>query len=318
MKRTTSIAAALVLALTATSAFAQSWPDGSVQLVIPSRPGGGTDVMGRIFGDYLQGAIGAPIAVINQPTGGGSVAHEQVRTAAPDGQTLLFQHTGLLINYHTGKYDHSYKDFTVLGIGQAYPPQVFAVSPDAPWQNMRDFVEDARSKPGQLTVGVSLGGGSHFIAGELMMNEDIELRLVEASAEVDKVAGIQGGHIHIGNLGAGAAHQFEEAGQMRVLCMIDPTPDLDYPEYQTCLEQGVKVSYITALIVWGPPGIAPEVAEKINAAIMKMGDDPVALERLGAADSAFKPYNLQEAQQLVASEDEKFGALARHLGLSAR
>jgi tripartite-type tricarboxylate transporter receptor subunit TctC len=313
-----TIATAVAIAVTSTAAMAQSWPDGPVQLVIPSRPGGGTDVMGRIFADYLQTAIGAPVAVINQPTGGGAVAHEQVRTADADGRTLLFQHTSILVNYHTGKYDHSYRDFTVLGIAQSYPPQVFAVAPDAPWKTMRDFVDDARARPGELTVGVSLGGTTHFIAGTLMMNEKVDLRLVEASAEVDKVAGIQGGHIHLGNLGAGSAKQFEQAGQMRVLCMVDPTPDADYPEYQTCLDQGVDLSFLAPLIVWGPAGIDPAVAEAINAAIMKMGDNPVVKERLAAADSAFVAYDLKAAHDFVAAEDEKIDALARHLGLSAR
>lgn len=318
MKLQTTLAATLVLALTGAGSAADAWPTGPIQLVIPSRPGGGTDVMGRILADYLQQAAGTPVAVINQPTGGGAVAHEQVRTAAPDGQTLLFQHTGMLVNYHTGKYNHSYKDFTVVGIGQSYPPQVFAVGPNAPWKTMREFVDEAKANPGKLTVGVSLGGATHFVAGALMMNEGIDLRLVEASAEVDKVAGIQGGHIHIGNLGAASARQFEQAGQMRVLCMVDPEPDPDYPEYKTCLSEGVNVSWVSPLIVWGPPGMDKAVAGKINALIAGMGDDPVVKQRLEAADSAFVAYGPDAAEELVAREDAKIEALSRHLGLSSR
>ncbi len=273
--------------------------------------------MGRIFADYLQRSTGAAVAVINQPEGGGVVAQETVRTAAPDGQTLLFQHTGMLVGIQTGRYDHGMDEFSVLGIAQSYPPQVYAVAPDAPWQTMREFVDDARAHPGQYTVGVSLGQATHFIAGTIMMNEGVDLRLVEASAEVDKVAGIQGGHITLGNLGAGSARQYVTAGDMRVLCMVDPVADPDYPEFQTCLDQGVNVSWIAPLLVLGPAGMDPEVAQAINTVIQGMGEDEQVTTALATADSSFVPHSLEEANAIVHQEDEHIAELARHLGLAA-
>lgn len=318
MNRTKTLATALALALLTTSgAQAADWPGGPVKLIIPSRPGGGTDIMGRIFADYLQRATGAAVAVINQPEGGGIVAQETVRMAKPDGQTLLFQHTGMLVGIQTGRYDHGMDEFTVLGIAQSYPPQVYAVAPDAPWQNMRELIDDARANPGQYTVGVSMGQATHFIAGTMMMNEDVDLRLVEASAEVDKVAGIQGGHITLGNLGAASARQFVTSGDMRVLCMVDATPDPDYPEFQTCLDQGVNVSWIAPLLVLGPAEIDTGIATKINAVIQTMGEDDQVAQALATADSSFVPYSLEEANEIVQRENTQIGVLARHLGLAA-
>ncbi|MCG6113246.1 MAG: tripartite tricarboxylate transporter substrate binding protein [Paracoccus sp.] len=308
-----AVAASIGLAM---PAVAQDWPSGPVQMVIPLRPGGGTDIMGRIVAEYMQHALGVPVAVINQPGGGGTVAFEQVRAAAPDGQTLLFFHTGLLVNAHTGKYDRGLEDFTTIAIAQSYPPQVYAVGADAPWQTMRDFVEDARARPGELTVGVGLGGASHFIAGELMMNEDVDLRLVEASAEVEKVAGVQGGHIHLGNLGAASARQFEEAGQMRGLCMVDSEPHATYPEYSPCLEQGIGVSWLSPLVIWGPAGMDVDVTARINAIIAGTADDDITQERLAGADSSFTPHDVASSQQLMADEDAKIAGLAEVLGLS--
>lgn len=312
-----NLTAVLALALTTGAAMAQSWPNGSVQLLVPSRPGGGTDIMGRIFADYLQQATGTPVVVVNQPGGGGLVAFEEVRNATPDGQTLLFNHTGMQVMYHTGRYEHPVSAFTTLGIAMTYPPQVFAVAANAPWQTMREFVEDARANPGQRTIGVSLGGTTHFIAGTIMLNEGVDLRLVEAGPEVDKIAGIQGGHIHIGNLGAGTARQFEESGQMRVLCMIDPVPSPDYPDYIPCVDQGVDVSWFAPLVVWGPAGMDPATAQAINTALRGMADDATVQQRLAATDSAYVPRDLAESQALIAREDATIDALARHLGLSA-
>lgn len=304
-----------VLAAVAGPVAAADWPSGPIQLVVPSRPGGGTDIMGRIFADYLQKATGTSVAVINQPAGGGTVAHEQVRTARPDGRTLLFQHTTLLVNNHTGRYDHGPEDFTILGIAQSYPPQVFAVASDAPWSSMSEFVEDARAHPGQRSIGVSLGGTTHFIAGELMAKEGIDLRMVESSAEVDKVAAIQGGFIDLGNLGIGSAEQFRDAGQMKLFCLLDPTPDPRRPEFRPCQDEGVDVVWLAPLIVWGPPGMDPALAEEINTAIRMMGEDPTVRERLEATDSSFRPYTLSEAHDLVMGEDAKIAELASRLGI---
>ncbi|WP_319560063.1 tripartite tricarboxylate transporter substrate binding protein [Marispirochaeta sp.] len=294
------------------------WPQGPVQIIVGARAGGGTDLMARIFSDYLQRELGSPVVVVNQPAGGGTVAYEQVRTAKPDGQTLLFMHTGMLIYNHTGRYDHPVSDFTTIAIAQSYPPQVYAVAPDTPWDNMKDFVDDARRNPGKRTVGVALGGATHFIAGTIMMEENVELKLVEAASEVDKVAAIQGGHIDIGNLGSSSAAQYEQAGKMKVLCLIDPDPDPKYPQFVPAIDQGLNFSWIAPLVVWGPKGMDPAIVEKINTATRNMGTDPGVQEQLNKMSSAYTYYTVQEAQELIYKEDEKIAALADKLGLATK
>ncbi len=318
MKPKKLIGAALAVALSATAGLAADWPTKPVQLVVPSKPGGGTDVMARIFADYLGREIDGDVVVVNVAGGGGSVAYNQVMTAEPDGHTILYNHTGLLAGYHTGHSDIGLDDFTTIGIAQSYAPQVYAVAPDAPWSTLREFVDDARDNPGKRSVAVSLGRTTHFIAGLVMMNEGVDLKLLEASAEVDKVAAIQGGHLEMGNLGAGSAKQYEQAGDMKVLCLMDAEPHPAYPEYQTCIQQGVNFSWWAPLVLWGPPGMDSELVEQINAATANMATDAGAQEALKKADSVFAFYNVEEAGELMQAENEKIGSLAKELGLSAR
>jgi len=318
MKLLKLAAAVTVVAMTALPAMAQSWPNGPVQIIVPSRPGGGTDVMARIFADYLQSEISSPVVVVNQPAGSGTVAFEQVRTAAPDGQTLLFMHTGMIVNYHTGQYDHSVADFTTIGLAQSYPPQVYATGSNAPWADLRDFVEDARAHPGERTIGVSLGGASHFMAGQMLISENIDVKLVDAATEVDKVAALQGGFIDLGNMGASSAEQYVKAGELKVLAMIDPEPYPKYPQFKTALEEGVDMSWISPLVVWGPPGMDPAIVEKINASFANMATDPTTQERLDKADSAFTYYTVEQANKIISKEDKKIGSIAVKLGLSVR
>jgi tripartite-type tricarboxylate transporter receptor subunit TctC len=312
----TLIGTGLALVLSATVASAADWPTKTVQLIVPSKPGGGTDVMGRIFADYLGRETGGDVVVVNVDGGGGSIAYNQVMTAAPDGYTILFNHTGLLAGYHTGHSDIGLDSFTTIGIAQSYAPQVYAVDNDAKWNTLKEFVDEAREHPGERTVAVSLGRTTHFMAGLIMMNEKVDLKLLEASAEVDKVAAIQGGHIEMGNLGAASAKQYEQAGDMKVLCLLDPVPHPAYPEYQTCIQQGVNVSWLAPLVLWGPKGMDPDLVAKINAATANMANDAKAQEALAKADSVFTYYDVRASQELMATEDAKMKALAENLGLA--
>ena len=311
-----AVFAAALTALTAQPVLADGWPSETVQIIVPTRAGGGTDLMTRIFADYMARASGGDVIVVNQPAGGGAVAAEQVYNADPDGHTLLFNHTGQIINYHTGRIDRPVTDLTTIGVAQSYPPQVYVVSADAPWTNMQEFVDDARANPGAYTVGVQLGGTSHFIAGLLQQNAEIELRPVEAAAEVDKVAGIQGGFLDIGNMAAGPARQYVESGDLRVLGMIDAPANPRYPEFVPLMDQGVNMTYLAPLVLWGPPGMDPELVEEINGLIAGMATDEIAQERLARADSGFRYYNVEEAEALVASENEQLRNLAERLGLA--
>ncbi len=149
------------------SAGAPQWPSGSVQFVVPAKAGGGTDAAARVISKTLQETLGRPFVVVNQPAGGGSVAAEQVRTAKPDGSTILFYHTSLLASYYAGLYDKSPIDeFTtcvVMPVGGSY---ALCVGPDSPYNSVADLVAAQQSQsgqdyPGSTTEGVfPLHGGT--------------------------------------------------------------------------------------------------------------------------------------------------------------
>lgn len=310
---------AMVLSLTtwaAPAAMAQDWPSGPVQVVIPSKPGGGMDLMGRVFANYLQEEIGSPVVVINQSGGGGTLAYEQVRTSEPNGTTLLFTSNQLMLQHQTGLYDRPVSDFTTIAIMQSYPTQVYAVAPDAPWNNLKDLVEDARNNPDKFKVGVTLGGVTHFIAGNIMMQEDVKFKLVQAASETDKIAALQGGFIDVGNLAAKSAKQYEEAGKLKVLGMINAEPDPSFPEYTTAMSQGLNVSWESPLILWGPANMPADIVDQINMATKGFGEDPTVKDQLAKMSSKFKYMSTKEAQDYVAEADVTLEKLAKDLGLA--
>ena len=257
------------------------------------------------------------VIIIGTGAGGGTLAYEQVRTSNPDGTTLLFTSNQLMMQYHTGQYDHPVSDFSTIAIMQAYPPQVFATQPNSPWNSLKDFVEDARTNPDKYKVGVTLGGVTHFIAGTIMVNEGIKLRLVQAASETDKIAALQGGFIDLGNLNARSAEQYETAGKLKVLGMIDPEPDPKFPNYKTAMSQGLNVSWASPMILWGPAKMPADIIEKINSTTQGFADDPTVKDQLEKMSSRFHYKTVQESQNYITEEDKKIGDVAKALGISS-
>ncbi|WFE76704.1 hypothetical protein [Roseinatronobacter sp. S2] len=100
--------------------------------------------------------------------------------------------------------------------------------------------------------------------------------------------------------------------------MPDMDADPEYPEFRPCVEEGVDLNWAFPLVVWGPPGIGPEIAQAVNAANARLTDDPRTFERLKATNSQFTPHDLAASQALIAGLDDHTGQLAVHLDLSVR
>ncbi|WP_316858730.1 tripartite tricarboxylate transporter substrate binding protein [uncultured Cohaesibacter sp.] len=309
--------AALAIGMSLSTAVAQDWPNGPIKMIVPTRPGGGSDISARIFADYMQRKTGASIAVVNQPVGGGNVAFEELLQAKPDGQTLVFYHIGIIINSNTGRYNRSLDEFTTIISGQVYPPQVLAASGDAPWNSLEEFVEAAQKDgPGKHIMGVTFGSASHLVAAEVMKASGIKLKLVEASSEVDKVAALQGGQIDLGIMGITSAKQYVDAGQLKVLAILADKKHAKYPDFIPAKDQNVPMSdWTSPTFLWGPPGMDPALVKKINESMKDFGNDPVSKERLAKSDSSFTYMTVEESNALMHEKDKLYSELAKSVGL---
>ncbi len=294
------------------------WPTGTVQVYVPAKAGGSSDIHARVFAQYMQEATGKPFVVVNQPAGGGSVSYEAVRTAKPDGNTLVFTHTGIIVNYYTGVYDNPIGDFTPVAILQSMPAQVYGVAPNSKWANFKDFVEDAKANPDKVKIGVQMGATTHLIAGNIMRELGIKLKLVQAGDEVEKVAALQGGFIDIANLGAGSAAQYIQAGKMKVVGSLDNVVDSKYPQFIPVKDQGFDVGWASDMCLFGPAGMDPALVARINELTKAYGENPAVKEKLMNMASRFVYRDVAATADYIKKEDAKIGTIAKDLGLSKR
>lgn len=163
------LALTALLALAAATVRAEPWPDKPITMVVPSAPGGSTDLAARVIGESLSKALGQPVVVDNKAGAAGNLGTEAVARAKPDGHTLLMQYSG----YHVGNPAlfphikwHPVKDFVPVALVMR-APHVIAVPGANPANTLQEFMAWAR-KNGRGVFYASSGNGSiQHIAGEL-------------------------------------------------------------------------------------------------------------------------------------------------------
>src|SRR5690242_14611849 len=147
---------AVLYAVSAAGALAQTYPTRSIRFIVPWPPGGGADVMSRILSPKLSEALGQQIIIDNRGGAAGNIGAELAAKAPPDGYTIVFAYSGThSINPHIySKMPFRETDFAPI-IWLASVPQVVVVHPSLPVKNIRELVALAKAKPGELSYGSS-------------------------------------------------------------------------------------------------------------------------------------------------------------------
>ncbi|MCA3151650.1 MAG: tripartite tricarboxylate transporter substrate binding protein, partial [Rhodocyclaceae bacterium] len=146
-----------------------AWPVKPVRLVLPFPPGGGTDILGRTLAIRLGDAIGQPVLTDNRPGAGGNLGAEIVARSAPDGYTAVLVAPGFVISpsmYRKLGFD-PFKDFEPVSL-VAWIPNLLAVHPSLPAQNVKELVAYARANPDRISYGSGGVGTSNHLGTELL------------------------------------------------------------------------------------------------------------------------------------------------------
>ena len=159
-----------------------AYPDRPITLVVAAPPGGGTDIVGRIFAEHLSKELGQQVIVDNKGGGNGNIATALVAKAKPDGYTLLMQYS----SFHSANpamiknLNWSPKDLTGVAMG-AIAPQLIVIAKKVPADTLKDFIAYAKAHPGKLNY-ASFGPGSVAHIGGVLLNKAAGMVVAGASA----------------------------------------------------------------------------------------------------------------------------------------
>jgi len=273
--RCLSVAAALLLA--PAGAGAETFASRPITIVVPASPGGVTDMLGRILAKRFTEKFGQAI-VENKPGANNQIAAEYVARAAPDGHTLFIgPETTFVVNpsiYPKLNYD-PVKDFTPI-TGLITINQALLVHPSLPVNNVKELLEFARAKPGELNYGTFGIGSSSHLNMELFQSEaGIRLTPVHYRGATPALADVMAGHIQLMFISVGSAVPQWKAGKVRMLA-VGARKRLDaLPEVPTVAESGLPgFEAVSWFGLYGPAGMPADIVAKINAEVRSLFVDP--------------------------------------------
>lgn len=309
-------AAALALGLVATGAGAQQYPTKPVRLMVPYAPGGGTDILARLFAQKLTEAWGQTVLVENRPGADGVIGSEAIVNSPPDGHNLVLVVAAHLINpFVKSKLPFDVvKDFTPVTLVSA-SPWVVVVNPAVPASNIRELIALAKAQPGKLTFGSS--EPSSRLAGEQFKAQaGVNLLHVAYKGGSQIMTDLLGGHIQVGFTSVLTVLQHYKSGKLRVLGVGGRNRSPSMPDIPTVIEGGLPGYETSAWYgLYGPPNMPADITNKIQreiARIAKLPDVRDRLTQLGAEPVANTP---EEFAAFGRSEYAKFERLVREAGM---
>jgi tripartite-type tricarboxylate transporter receptor subunit TctC len=305
----------LILVLAAGTAQAQpDYPTRPVRIVVPSPPGGGTDIVARVLAQHFSKALGQAFFVENKPGAGNIIGIEFVARSPGDGYTLLMVASTLALNsvlYRKVPYD-PVRDFAPITLA-ATAPNVLIVNPALPARTLGEFIALAKKKPGALSYGTPGIGTSPHLSMELLKSmAGIDLQHVPYRGTAAAVTDLISGQIAATFANALTAKPQVDAGRVRALAVSGPQRIEALPAVPPVAQAGVP-GY-DAMQWYGmvaPAGTPAPIVARLNAEAVKALQSDEMRDKL-ALDGA-QPVGSTPAEfaALIRAELEKWSRVAR-------
>jgi tripartite-type tricarboxylate transporter receptor subunit TctC len=315
------LVAAMALALAADDAQAQTYPSKPIRMVVPFTPGGTTDILARTVGQKMGEAWGQPVVVDNRPGAGGNIGSELVAKSAPDGYTLLMgtisTHAINASLYKRLPFDPT-RDFApVSRVGTL--PNILIVHPSVPVKSVKELIELAKSKPGDLNFASSGVGTSLHLSGELFNSmAGVKLVHVPYKGSSPALADLLGGQVKImfDNLPSALPHV--KAGKLKPLAVTGAKRAGVLPEVPTVIGSGLPGFEVTSwFAVFAPAKTAKDIITKLNGEIVKILNSADVKEKLTQLGVDAAPTTPEELAAFAKAETEKWGKVVKATGASA-
>ncbi|MFV9656457.1 tripartite tricarboxylate transporter substrate binding protein [Pseudomonas sp. NY15366] len=291
----------------ATFADEVKWPTRPIQVVVIANPGGDTDFNARTMAKYFNQITGKTMVVTNVAGGGGTLAAEQVKGAAADGNTILFTHPGqLIVNEVAGLTEDSYEVFDISCIAGVDKSTVFVASKQSGVTSMQDLVDKSKANPGSITYGTEMGSFSHLQGLMLEKLSGAKLKMVDGGTVADRVVGMLGGRLDMGAITYGSVQDYVQGGQMVALGQPNAERNAMLGDVPTLKEQGLDITMDKPYVVAFPKGTDPAIVKKMSDIMQQITEQPAYAEDLKKFKQPVAFYGTEEAKQILAKTREDF------------
>lgn len=285
-------------------AFAAEYPAQPIKLVVPYAAGGTSDIQTRIMSKYIKEYLGQDFVIVNISGAGGGIGNREVLNAAPDGYTVLFQHQSMFSNYLTGVSDFTYNDFAPVCLA-IRTNRIFVARPDAPWNNLKDVVEDAKKRPGQIRLGAEIGATSHFQVMPLqMMTNNAFVLTASKGGDMDRITKIMGSHMDLSVVALSSVVSYLKSGELKALAVTSAERDPFLPDVPTAKELGIDAVFMQDTGFYMPPKTPENIVAVFSKAIGEMSKNEAYVKEI--EEKTFSQVRYMDTEEFVKFLEEDF------------
>jgi tripartite-type tricarboxylate transporter receptor subunit TctC len=297
-------------------AHAAPYPSRPIRIIVPFGPGGSGDITARLIGKQIEEKTKQAVIIDNRPGANGIIGTMAVKTAEPDGYTVLLittsTHAANMSLVRNLAYDPA-KDFTIVGVFRS-SGSYFMVRPQAPWRDLAGFIAAARAAPGKLTFG-HFNASSRTPPEYLSRLAGIELQAVPYRAIANAVADLISGEIHCLCMDTTASNQYLQNGQLRPLAITRLTRAPATPDVPAVAETfpGFQLTGFLGMAV--PSATPKDVVVQLNALINEAQTDPEVRRRMDEFGLSYDITDLAACEAEVRAERERWTEYTRVAGI---
>jgi tripartite-type tricarboxylate transporter receptor subunit TctC len=297
-------------ALAAPTAWAQGYPERTVEITVPSSPGATADMLGRALAESFTQQLGQRFIVVNKAAAGGVVGSAAVAHAKPDGYTLLHGAAFSLTVQPLTDMQAGYTHKSFAPICQTFKnDQVIVVRPDSPIKSAGDLIAAAKAKPGGLNYGhPGIGTIPHLAMTELSRLAQVEFNQVPFKGPSEAVQMTLGGQIDFAAVPLPTA----ASSGLRMPALFAPARNPAIPDVPTMKEQGFDVAPLSFGALVSPAGLPGDITRKLADAC-RVAAESEAYKKL--AKNVFQPADYYgDSATLAANMDKDVAEKKRLLG----
>ena len=320
MKFSIRLAVGFFLGLITSMLLAQSWPTKPVRMIIAFPPGGPTDLVSRVLAQKLSEQLGQQVIVDNKPGAGGNIAAELAARATPDGYTIFYNTSAIVIGpalYGKVNYD-TLKDFAPVLL-TASVPMVLVVNPQLPARSVKEFVDLAKTRSGALNYSSSGTGTITHLASAMMSTQTgIQTQHIPYKGSAPGLVDLASGQTQFMIDTINTVLPYVRDNRLRGLAVTSAKRSPLLPDLPTLAEAGISGFEAAAwqgIVV--PTGTPNEIVQKLNAEVNKALMHPDIRSRLAAQGADILGGTPAEYAAYLRSEMPRWAKAVKDSGAKA-
>ena len=319
MKRRTALVASLLISASTWCAAQAAWPTRAITMIVPYPPGGLADLVARPVAEAMSRDLGQPVVIENKAGAGGGIGMSQAAKAKADGYTILLALSSLTV---IPEADLVLGRAPMFALADLRPiarftadPTVLAVRADAPWKTLKEFMIDAKNRPGAINYGSSGNYGTMHVPMEILSQAGgVKMTHVPFTGAGPAVVALLGGQIDAVSSGPATVLQHIKAGKLRVLAHWGNGRLASMPDVPSIKDSGLNAEYAQWSGLFIPAATPEPIAQRLRAAARAAAQDARVNEVIQNAGSPVLYQDAADFEKYVQADAKRMVDVVKRIG----